>query len=313
MRSPYSSNDRKVMSKYQHLLIGQQPSRQQQTKSGWWDRLGRALGDNSALIAALIALGGVIYSQLVTIANTQAGLAAQRELEDEGAREAELQTYFDDMGQMLLGEDKSLAEADRSDPISTLARAKTLTILERLDGPRQKIVLHFVAESRLINKGEPVISLAGANLTNTDLSSIRLANSDLSDVWLTNTDLSRADLRETNLSESYLSNVSLSYASLRNADLSNTNLSNTNLSNTNLSEANLNEANLSEANLSGANLRKTDLREADLSEVNLSRANLSDADLNKADLSDATGVTDEQLAQAKTLEGATMPDGSTHD
>jgi hypothetical protein len=306
MRSPSDSNGRTAQS-------------QSRAKFGWQATLGRILRDNAALAAALIALAGVLITQIVITNITERGLEAQRvleeeraqqqqQLEDDRAREAELQTYLDDMGAMLLDDDSPLPEAEPGGHMSSLARAKTLTILERLDGPRQKIVLHFVAESRLINKGEPVISLAGANLTNTDLSSIRLANSDLSDVWLTNTDLSRADLRETNLSESYLSNVSLSYASLRNADLSNTNLSNTNLS-----EANLNEANLSEANLSGANLRKTDLREADLSEVNLSRANLSDADLNKADLSDATGVTDEQLAQAKTLEGATMPDGSTHD
>jgi len=43
----------------------------------------------------------------------------------------------------------------------------------------------------------------------------------------------------------------------------------------------------------------------------LSGADLSDADLSRANLSGAT-VTNEQLAGAKSLQGATMPDGSKH-
>jgi uncharacterized protein YjbI with pentapeptide repeats len=48
--------------------------------------------------------------------------------------------------------------------------------------------------------------------------------------------------------------------------------------------------------------------------VGLNGADLSGADLISANLSDAKGVTDEKLEQAAySLEGATMPDGSTHD
>jgi uncharacterized protein YjbI with pentapeptide repeats len=326
MRSPSDSNGRTAQS-------------QSRAKFGWQATLGRILRDNAALAAALIALAGVLITQIVITNITERGLEAQRvleeeraqqqqQLEDDRAREAELQTYLDDMGAMLLDDDSPLPEAEPGGHMSSLARAKTLTILERLDGQRQKIVLQFLAESQLISNGEPVISLAGANLTNSDLSRIRLASSDLSGVWLTNTDLSKADLRETNLSDAYLSNVSLSHASLREADLSETDFSKTDLSETNLSEANLNEADLSEAYLSGANLRKADLREADLREVNLSGANLneadlSDASLNEADLneadlrsanlSNAVGLTDDQLTKAETLKHITMPDGSKHD
>jgi uncharacterized membrane protein YqjE len=56
-------------------------------------------------------------------------------------------------------------------------------------------------------------------------------------------------------------------------------------------------------NLSGANLSEADLRLA-----NLLQANLSEADLRGANLSYARDITGEQLEkQAKTLEGATMP------
>jgi uncharacterized protein YjbI with pentapeptide repeats len=65
----------------------------------------------------------------------------------------------------------------------------------------------------------------------------------------------------------------------------------------------------------GANLME-DYAEADLSKADLSNANLNHTDLRgvilkKASLREAI-VTSEQLKQAKSLEGATLPDGSTH-
>jgi uncharacterized protein YjbI with pentapeptide repeats len=81
-----------------------------------------------------------------------------------------------------------------------------------------------------------------------------------------------------------------------------------------LRQGHLRRADLRWAHLSFADLRFADLIKADLSRAyligtNLSAAQLSDADLSDADLSDATGWTEEQLSAAKSLEGATMPDG----
>jgi hypothetical protein len=83
-----------------------------------------------------------------------------------------------------------------------------------------------------------------------------------------------------------------------NADLSNAQLDNTDLRFANLSNVNLSDANLSDANLSDADLRGADLRGADLSE---------------ADLSGATGWTEGQLTAARSLEGASMPDGQKYE
>ena len=58
--------------------------------------------------------------------------------------------------------------------------------------------------------------------------------------------------------------------------------------------------------LSGANLSGADLSGADLSGANLSEANLYKADLMR------TIVTEAQLKKAKSLDLATMPDGSKH-
>jgi hypothetical protein len=70
---------------------------------------------------------------------------------------------------------------------------------------------------------------------------------------------------------------------------------------------------LNSADLSGANLSGIDLSDANLKEAILGGANLFGANLFGANLSGATGVTEEQLEEeAKTLTGATMPNGSTH-
>jgi hypothetical protein len=73
----------------------------------------------------------------------------------------------------------------------------------------------------------------------------------------------------------------------------------------------LSQTNLSKINLSQATLYKADLSETNLSYANLSRADLAIADLSRADLRGAI-VTSEQLETARSLQGATMPDGSKH-
>jgi uncharacterized protein YjbI with pentapeptide repeats len=68
---------------------------------------------------------------------------------------------------------------------------------------------------------------------------------------------------------------------------------------------------LSGADLSGADLTAADVRGADLSDADLSLASLSDANFSFATLRDVEGVTEEQLQQVESLEGATMPNGPT--
>jgi pentapeptide repeat protein len=60
-------------------------------------------------------------------------------------------------------------------------------------------------------------------------------------------------------------------------------------------------------------LRNADLSGVDLSGLDLSEINLSDTDLSGANLKGVTGITVEELKkQAKSLEGAIMPNGSKH-
>jgi uncharacterized protein YjbI with pentapeptide repeats len=66
--------------------------------------------------------------------------------------------------------------------------------------------------------------------------------------------------------------------------------------------------------LRGAYLRGAYLRGADLSGADLSGADLSEAKLSEAILYGVAGITNEQLEQrAKSLEGATMPNGQKYE
>ena len=78
--------------------------------------------------------------------------------------------------------------------------------------------------------------------------------------------------------------------------------------------ANLSGAILSEADLSDANLSNTIQVATILYKANLSGANLRRAVLSRASLSGATGITNGELEQrAKSLEGATMPNGQKYE
>jgi hypothetical protein len=74
----------------------------------------------------------------------------------------------------------------------------------------------------------------------------------------------------------------------------------------------LNNTDLQGANLKGAYLQRANLQEANLQEANLQEANLQEASLQGANLLGAI-VTDEQLADTLSLQGATMPNGQKYE
>jgi len=243
----------------------------------------------------------------------------QRELEfaTQATQNAELQSYLDQMGQLLL--DRKLRKSEDGSEVRTLAHARTLTVLTRLDGGRKARVVQFLFDSGLITSERPVL-----DLSQTDLSGAIMPELNLRGANLSGADLRGADLSRTNLRDALLSKADLRGAILTQARLLGTNLSDTNLSDADLRAlmggkpylrgADLSRANLSDAILKGGILSQTklidaDLSSADLSNVDLSSADLSGANLSRADLTGALGATPERLAQANSLEGATMRDG----
>ncbi|WP_218031061.1 pentapeptide repeat-containing protein [Dictyobacter aurantiacus] len=256
-----------------------------------WDWLGLLI------IPLMLALGGFWLNERdkdrdKRVAEQQ--YKADCETRADNHREAMLQTYFEKMAELLL--EKKLRDAEEEEEVRKIARVRTFIVLRRLDVMRKAAIIRGLHDFGLIDKDKSVVSLNGAHLSGVDLSGVPISRAHLGG----------ADLSKANLSRAKLSEADLSEADLSEADLSRANLSGANLSEANLSEVDLSRANLSEANLSGADLSGTDLFEADLS-----RANLSGTDLSGADLSNAI-VTEEQLKEARSLQGTIMPDGSKH-
>jgi hypothetical protein len=213
---------------------------------GWTGFRGKTLWDLlQLLIVPLVLVGIGLLFEMQQAARQEAlehqqlaledrRARAERELAEERAQDEALQAYLDQMSDLLLAKD-GLRESEEGSEVRTLARARTITVLGRLEDPsRKRAIMAFLVETELVQRVEgraPIIHLSFADLSGAPLFG--------------------ADLR-------------------------------------------------------GANLYRADLRGA-----NLSDAVLSEADLWQADLSGAEGVTNEKLEQqAKTLNGATMPDGT---
>ena len=238
------------------------------------------------IIPLVLAIGGFLFTRSENRA-TQA--AAERRAQDEA-----FQTYLDQIGQMMLDKDRPLLQSKEGDEVRILARARTLTVLRRLNGDRRAQVVQFLYESGQIYRDSSVLILSGANLDEAALN-----GADLSSINLSGANLAKAHLLEVSLSGANLDEANLSGADLIRVDLSEANLSGADLHRAVMRGAHLSEANLSGANLSGANIGYLDL---------------SGADLNGADLSGAFGVANEKLEQqAKYLKGATMPNGQKYE
>jgi uncharacterized protein YjbI with pentapeptide repeats len=237
------------------------------------------------IVPLVLVIGGFLLTTLQD--------ARQRAIEDQRAQDTALQAYLDQMGNFLL--EKDLRTSKEDSEVRTLARARTLTMLARMDPSRRQDVMQFLVEAELVQEVEgrgPIIGLSDAQLRDVDLFSADLRGADLRN----------ADLSGVYLEWTKLSGANLSYAMLNNA--APFGLGYTDLYSAKLSEANLHGAELSYANLHGANLHRAGLRDAKLIE-----ADLSEADLSYANLSNASRWTEKQLTAAATLEGAAMPNG----
>jgi uncharacterized protein YjbI with pentapeptide repeats len=313
-----------------------EPNRKQgeETKQSPWGFRGKTVWDWLPIVGALlvplvIALGtGWITWQLAKLENQRATEAqkienqraeAERELAEQRAQDEALQAYLDQMSQLML--ERKLLEAEPGDPVHTLAQARTSTVILSLDAEHNESVTRFLSNSGLAASSEaPASLLREIPLSHATLSDAYLPTADLSVAFLEGADLSKAELDEADLSNAFLSEADLSKADLPGADLHYADLTEADLSNAFLGEADLSHAFLLGADLSHrAFLAGTDLSGAVLAKANLSgavlaKANLSGAVLANANLSGAEGITNEELEQqAKTLEGATMPNGQKYE
>jgi len=252
----------------------------------------------------LVLLGIGLLFQIQQNEVEERRLEAEQHIEEQRAQDEALQTYLEQIGQMLLDKDRPLRQSKEGDEVQLLARARTVTILRRLDSARNRDILQFLREARLVPSNKYEIQEHIVRLDNSNLSKADLRGANLDSFDLHGTDLSGADLRDARLPWSYLPYAKLNGANLRGAYLRGDpdQSGDADLSDADLSDANLSEADLSYDNLSSANLQGANLTDAVFRGTNLSNANLSNAK-----------VTSEQLAEAKSLEGATMPNGQKYE
>lgn len=286
-----------------------------------WDWLGLLI------VPAVLALGALYFNRAER--QNESRIAEQR------AQDALLQTYLDQMTELLLV--GKLRKSEPGDEVRHVAQVRTLIALRRLDQERRTILMQFLWASQLIGLDEEQmivdfreVDLSNADLSSTPISAINLQGANLVGANLTRSDLTGANLSGIMLGEGNLVDTILQRANLVEADLTRANLAGADLLLANLEGATLTAANLKEAilrrsnfvsaelihaNLEGSYLIQADLRDADLAGANLKNAILRGADLTDANLIGANlaganlvdaMVTQEQLDSATSLEGVTM-------
>ena len=123
----------------------------------------------------------------------------EQRIASDNQQEASLQGYLDKMSELLLHEEirkpvfKSALSFDAQNEAQHVARARTLTVLSKLDASRKRSVIQFLDESHLITKNECIVHLNASDpdgLNGADLSGASLAYSDLHKVNLSKANLS---------------------------------------------------------------------------------------------------------------------------
>lgn len=290
-------------------------------KRTFWDWL------SLLIVPIVLAMGGYFFTRSEnrrTREDADEQRSLDRKLADERRQDEMLQAYLDGMSQLLTDKERPLHRAELGDYLSTVARARTVTALKRLDADHRNSVLDFLRDSQLIGgvKTSPIVSfhkadfrgadLSGTNLNWANFRTANLLQANLREAELHWVNLQRADLRKADLTmadlsgymysrespfgyvkggAAYCTGADLSEACLKQAHLRNTYLMGAKLNNANLEEADLSEAHLEGADLSHARLAGANLRNAVLGEhreILWAWTNVSEADLRGADLRGAS-------------------------
>ena len=169
--------------------------------------LGKSWFDWADAVATPIVVVGI--AGIFTVISLRAGRRTQdeRALQLDRAREETLRFYLDRIAELVL--DKGLIDSDNDSPVRAIALARTHNALTRLDGPRKGLLIKFLKESQLIRNGQAVISLALADLTNSDLSGANLRDCDFSGANLHDADFYNADFHGCDFENCVLTNQQL--------------------------------------------------------------------------------------------------------
>jgi hypothetical protein len=208
------------------------------------------------LIIPVVLAGGALWFR-----KTEADMV--REIERQRANEAALEAYLDRMSLLLL--ENGLRGSEPGSPVQDLARARTLSLLRRLDRERQKQVLGFLSDAQLLGRVGPLDDDFDENYNGERQVRVALfAKADMNGMDFRGLSFSCMNMHRVNLSKANLQGANLSWANLKSARLR---------------YADLRDADLTAATLSGAYLLRADLRGADMRDVKLENTHLGSVDL----------------------------------
>jgi hypothetical protein len=170
--------------------VGRKKSNREQTeetKQSRWGFRGKTVWDFLQLLIVplmLVAIGLVFSLQQDARQNSleEDRARAERNLAEQRAQDEALQAYLNQMSSLLL--ERDLRNSDEDSEVRTLARARTLTVLGRLNPSRKADVIQFLVEADLVQRADgrdPIIGLSGADLRGADLSDAYVYQADLSE------------------------------------------------------------------------------------------------------------------------------------
>ena len=111
------------------------------------------------LIVPLVLVGIGLLFEMQQAKREERRSEVERELAEQRAQDDALQAYLSQMSGLLL--EKDLRESEKDSEVRTLARARTLTVLGRMDPSRKGDVMRFLVEAELVHKvdgTEPIIT-----------------------------------------------------------------------------------------------------------------------------------------------------------
>jgi uncharacterized protein YjbI with pentapeptide repeats len=240
---------------------------------------------------------------------------SEQQAADDKARQETLVKYLDQMSALV---QQGLLKSNQGDEISTIARAKTIIVLQSLDPKRQHLVIQFLevfglkdtipdSNGLLFKAQMNKAILVKSDLSGSNLPGAILMDANLEEADLTGTILSGAKLYDSNLTKSVLKGTIFSGADLRKTNFSKANLlgepkfNNTDLTGAVFTEANFegvpdfNNANLTGANFTNAVFVGSNIGGANFEGADISKTDFSGTILIKTDFRNAKNLTKEQL------------------
>lgn len=242
-------------------------------------------------------------------------------------KEDALQTYFDNLSSLLIGENllslakevysgedveskKSIDQQELLRAATDIMRARTLSVLRKFkdDSKLKESILLFLAESEIISRLGIDLSgadFSGIELLKVDLKEAKLRDANFAGATIYNCDFAGADLSGANFNGAKISFANLSRAKLGGVDFGNSRMSLVVFEGANFvrdeiliagprigvevnfMDAKLNYLNFGDLDLSGVDFSGASLKEANFEAANLRTAYFSNSNLKKANLSRA--------------------------